>query len=282
MKKKLEAIVAHLAGLEKGSKSLSGINIPGQFIQEDESSPSIARNLNSAFLIQLAGVSHPLYAKASQYINKYEDHPVWAECVKFYKDGLDLIVPELSEAYDSDNSLRDELDHLYSWITGPEENKGPEETINMFHRLFFPEGVSISENKIEKTARLRNKRGVNISYLNPSPVRNPAKELLFTSNILITVPSSAEIDDIPVSDSIKEMLKQMGREDQVYWYDHPIPVGVPPEHNEVLHGLEGLDDTIEFEKNRGTIGKDEKITCILSVSATHKGLQGPCKNISGR
>ena len=277
MKNKIEEIFKRLAGLDKESESLSGINIPGQFILEEESNPSIARNLNSAFLILLSGASHPLYTQAFQYIGKFEDHPLWAKCLKFYKDGLELIISELLEVYRTDNSFRDELDLLYSWVTEPEKNKGSEETISMFHRLFFPEGVSISENRIEQTDLLRKKRSVKISDLNPSPVRNPAKELLFTSNILITVPSSAEIDDLPVSDSLKEMLKQMKLEEQAYWYDHPIPVGVPPEHNEVLHGLEGLDDAVEFEKDRGTIDKDEKITCILSVSSTHKGLHGLAK-----
>jgi len=60
MKKKIEEIVKRLAGLDKGSKSLSGINIPGQFIQEEDSNTAIARNLNSAFLILLSGISHPL------------------------------------------------------------------------------------------------------------------------------------------------------------------------------------------------------------------------------
>jgi hypothetical protein len=281
MKEKIKEIFKRLAGLDKESKSLSGINIPGQFIQEEASDPSIARNLNSAFLILLSGASHPLYTQALQYIGKFDGHPLWAKCVKFYKDGLDLIGSEMSEAYDSDDSFRDELDLLYSFVTEPEKNKGTEDKVEMFHRLFFPEGVSISENRIEKTDLLRQKRSVKISNFNPSPVRNPARELLFTSNILITVPSSAKIDNLPVSDSLKELLKQMEREEQAYWYDHPIPIGVPPEHNEVLHGLEGLDDTIEFEKARGTLGKDGKITCILSVSATHKGLHGLAKEYLG-
>ena len=45
----------------------------GQFIQEEESNPSIARNLNSAFIIVLSGESDPLYTAAFQYIGKFEN-----------------------------------------------------------------------------------------------------------------------------------------------------------------------------------------------------------------
>jgi hypothetical protein len=281
MKEKFEEICKRLVGLEKHDKPLSGINIPGQFIQEEYGDPSIAKNLNSSFLIVLSGESHPLYTAAAQYIGTFEDNPLWAKRVKFYKDGLDLIGSEMSEAYGSDNSFRDELDLLYSRVTAPEGNKGSEETMHMIHRLFFPEGVSISGNWTEKIDLLRKKRGVKISKLNPSPVRNPAKELLFTSNILITVPYSEKLDSFPEGSDLKGKLKQLEREEQVYWYDHPIPVGIPPDHNEILHGLEGLDDAVTFEKERGTIGKDGKITCILSVSTTHKGLQGLAKEYLG-
>lgn len=71
MKDKIEEIFKRLAGLDKGSNSLSGINIPGQFIQEEESNPAIVRNLNSAFLILLSGASLPLYTQAFQYIGSY-------------------------------------------------------------------------------------------------------------------------------------------------------------------------------------------------------------------
>ncbi|MEF9437443.1 MAG: hypothetical protein L0922_01335, partial [Candidatus Mariimomonas ferrooxydans] len=80
-------------------------------------------------------------------------------------------------------------------------------------------------------------------------------------------------DKLDISAYLKQRLKHIAREEQVYWYDHPVPVGAAPEHNEILYGLKGLDEAIEFEKQRGVVGKNEMLTCVLSVSSTHNGLQ---------
>ena len=80
-----------------------------------------------------------------------------------------------------------------------------------------------------------------------------------------------------VSNNLKRMLKQIAQEEQMYWYDHPVPIGVAPEHNEVLYGLEGLYETINFEKKHGTATQNDRLDCILSASVTHKGLQGIIK-----
>jgi hypothetical protein len=63
-------------------------------------------------------------------------------------------------------------------------------------------------------------------------------------------------------------------EPQVYWYDHPIQIGVEIQNNEVLYGLKGLQDTLDFEIERGTARSGEQLTCLLSVSVTHEGLHG--------
>ena len=50
---------------------------------------------------------------------------------------------------------------------------------------------------------------------------------------------------------LKEKLEEIAREPQLFWYDHPIPIGVAPEENEVIYGLKGLEDAFEFESLRG-------------------------------
>jgi len=67
-------------------------------------------------------------------------------------------------------------------------------------------------------------------------------------------------------------LQEIIQEPQLYWYDHPIQIGVPPEQNEILYGLRGLDEAAAFEKQRGNMPADAKVTCLLSVSVTHAGL----------
>lgn len=280
MQQKFETIIRYIIDAEKGEEPLSKINITKQFHAGEENSQAIARNLNAAFLIALSGESHHLYNHALGYLNDFEAHPSWEKTVRFYKDGLELICSEISNGCYAGERFEKDLAYLHSWIIDPESRKNRKETVEKIHRVFFPEGVSLSDsqNREEKINLLRGERKVKISRLNPSPIANPAREILFTSNILVTIPPASKgIDTLSVSSYLKQVLKQIVREEQMYWYDHPIPVGVAPEHNEVLYGLEGLDKAIEFEKQRGIVGKDDRLYCVLSVSVTHEGLQGMVK-----
>jgi hypothetical protein len=278
MNQKLETVIKYIIGAEVTEIPLAKINIPDQFHTGEEDNAAIARNLNAAFLISLSGESHPLYKQAARYLNDLESHPSWKKPIRFYKDGINLIRSEISSNSYEDGDFEKTLTHLYSWIIDRENIKNVKETIEKIRRVFFPEGVSLCEKREEKIEDLREKRKVEISKLNPSPVTDPAREILFTSNILVTIPSvSKGIDNLPVSTYLQQMLKNIVKEEQLYWYDHPIPMGIDPAHNEVLYGLEGLDKAVEFEKLRGSTEKDEKITCVLSVSVTHEGLQGIVK-----
>ena len=54
-------------------------------------------------------------------------------------------------------------------------------------------------------------------------------------------------------------------------------MGVEIEKNEAIYGLVGLNEAINFEKERGTLKHDDKINCLLSVSVTHDGLTSVAK-----
>lgn len=278
MEQQFKAIIKFIIGDETIDESLANICIPAQFRPEEEDIPAVARNLNAAFLISLSGDFNPLYNEASRYLSRYESHPAWGRCVSFYKEGLQLIGTEISHVCSYDETFHEDLNHLYTWIQGPDSSKNMQETVDMIRTVFFPEGVSLCKNRNDRVNELRKKRNITVTKLNPSPVRDPAREILMTSNILITTPLASQgIDELHISGSLKKMLKQIVQEEQVYWYDHPIPVGITPEHNEVLYGLEGLDRAVVYEKQRGTLDEDARVTCALSVSATHKGLQGMVK-----
>ena len=260
--------------------SLLKVNVHDQFRPDETDIPAVARNLNAAFMIALSGISDDLYRQATDYFSGLRTDPAWGVTVRFYTEGLEAILSEISNRCDNDDGFRNCVADLFSWTEKPENLKNYQETVEKFHQVFFPEGLSLSDRqqREEKINSLRDKRKIRIDRLNPSPVTRPAKEILFTSNILVTTPQSpCEIRDLPVSDSLRQKLKNVIREDQVFWYDHPVPIGVSPEHNEVLYGLEALDEAVDFEKQRGTVGKSEKVTCVLSASATHKGLQAVIK-----
>jgi len=119
--------------------------------------------------------------------------------------------------------------------------------------LFFPEGVKLfnSEKRTDQIDKLREKRTIHVKKLNETPVTDPVNEMLFTSNILLTIPlKAADIDKLRLDQSIKEKLKSTVTEEQKFWYDHPIPIGIKPQKNEAIYGIEGLSKMLEFESKK--------------------------------
>ncbi|UCF86727.1 MAG: hypothetical protein JSV71_04380 [Nitrospiraceae bacterium] len=280
MKHKFEAIVKDLIGSGNNSKSLTKLHISEQFNPEEDDIHAVSRNINAAFLIVLSGESHELFREAREYLEDFLSHPSWKIIVKFYQSGLELLPLEISQKCSSDPHFETEMNDLSTSLTGSGSGGNQGEYIDKIYKVFFPEGVSLIESgkRMEKMKFMREKRKITISRLNQTPIVDPVGEVLFTSNILITIPSAEKnINELPVNSYLKKRLQLIIREEQMYWYDHPIPIGVAPEHNEILHGLEGLDRAVEFEKQQGRVDRDARLNCVLSVSVTHEGLQSIVK-----
>jgi hypothetical protein len=273
-----ETIIRALISKTGEQGPLTGIDIIDQFRPEETTPESAIRNLNAAFLISLCGKSHPFYSHAENFIKDQEKQQIFKNAIEFYRDGLTLVRDEIKSRCAGDAEFRNDLNKLYDWIEKPQNLLNRLETLYMVWRVFFPEGVSLFDDRVKNIEALRKKRSIRIHGLNPDPVNEPAREILFTSNVLLTLPLPAKpIDDLALSDTLKQRLKQIKNERQLYWYDHPIPIGVDPDKNEVIYGLKGLNDAIAFEKELGTVEKDAKVNCVLSVSVTHEGLKGVAK-----
>ena len=279
MKKKFEEIILGLVGADGRVSPLSGIEIAEQFRPEEISAEATLRNLNAAFLIALCGESHPLYTKASGYMRQLNEHTLWKVHADFYSQGIFLVVSEIESRYSKDMSFREALDSLSSWISDSVKTRHQTEIPDRVWQVFFPEGVSLLERKSFNVESLRENRSVKIRSLNPVPIRDPAREILFSSNMLLTIPPpSVRAGELNLPQSLKDQLDNIRREQQTYWYDHPVQMGVDPSQNEALYGLRGLDRAVEFEKRRGTVDRDMVVSCVLSVSVTHTGLQGVAKS----
>ena len=137
--------------------------------------------------------------------------------------------------------------------------------------LFCPEASEASEDPNALKEKLLKKR--KLSNLNQSKktLLNPSKEILFSSNVLITTPSDFLSPKIP--EEIKYEVQEFKNINQSFWYDHPIPLDASNDENEIIYGLENLDNSIALETQRNNIDKFSKITLILSVSVTHLGLE---------
>jgi len=137
--------------------------------------------------------------------------------------------------------------------------------------LFFPEyryGGSDPEKQIDY---LRKRRTVTLKSLNPSPLTDPSRELVFTSNVLLTLPPLKYKERL--SRDMKERVSAIEKENQKYWFDHPILMGVDRNSNEMIYGLRGLAESFRFEKEHGIVPSDSRLTVILSLSVTHDGLK---------
>lgn len=253
---------------------MTKFNVLEQFNQKGEQRAEVARNLNAAFLIVLCGKSTPLYSRAKRYMQDRKEHPYWKEMVVFFQEALPLIHLEISDRCYHNEEFENSLNEAHEWLKNFENHDNREETIEKIWKIFFPEAAGIRGNESERIRELREKREVRITDLNPEPINNPAKEMLFTSNILVTTPSvNTNIDSLEQSERIKSSLKETLSETQKFWYDHPIQIGVETEKNEAVYGIKGLNEAVAFEKERGTVEKGAKVNLLLSVSVTHEGLE---------
>ena len=255
-----------------GNRPLSGLAAADQFRMEEKGDEDIARKLNAAFLIILSGSGHPLYERATQYLKTLKGDSRWAEIAAFYIEGARRISKEVSVACQLEEAFQDALDKVASWCMRADKRWGDEARETVWG-LFFPEGAWCIGGYEGRINELREKRRVQITRLNPEPISDPARQILFMSNLLISIPHDADgIDALPYDAAILRELKQIVHEKQKYWYDHPIQIGVENENNEAIYGLRGLNNAMAFEKARGVASPDDRITCLLSVSVTHEGL----------
>ena len=137
--------------------------------------------------------------------------------------------------------------------------------------IFCPEAFEASIKPEEVKDKILKKRKLIKINENQNFLKNPVKEILFLSNVLITTPSDFLSTNIPLE--IKDELKNFKNVKQRFWYDHPIQLDALNYENEIIYGLENLDRAIAFEVKRGNINNTDKINLILSVSVTHIGLE---------
>jgi hypothetical protein len=269
--KELETIAERLVGAETGPFTL--FDPSGQFDETRSDPVGIAAALNAAFLITMAGEGREEFAVADDFLKRMAQSGDWSRVAQFYRDGRRRIRQEIEETCRESPGFAERLRHLSAWLSDETKAAKAEQTTSHIWSVFFPEAVGLREQWQQQVERLRAKRTLVITRANPDPVQDPAREILFTSNALLTVPhASQSIDALPYSDAVKDTLRTAAREPQLYWYDHPIQIGVAPEKNEILHGLFGLDEAVGFERERGNIEEGVRISCALSVSVTHKGL----------
>ncbi|MEA3347047.1 MAG: hypothetical protein U9Q21_03035, partial [Candidatus Auribacterota bacterium] len=278
--KHFTSIISSLIRSKDDKNSFSVFDPIKQFDEEYTGKAGIAQALNAAFLIILGDsrYSSPVFKRAKAFLKRLADIPEWKDISGFYTNGITLIHKEIETVCKNDPSFAECLKNLSKWVSNKDNLCNREETIEKIWSVFFPEATGIRGNEQKRINDLRKKRILTITELNSTPITNPVQQILFTSNTLFTIPSALKpLEELDLSNHLKKKLIHATREPQLYWYDHPTPVGVKPGENEVLHGLRGLDTAVEFERARGNAPANLKLTCVLSVSVTHRSLQDIAK-----
>ncbi len=255
----------------------------------------LIQGLNCAFLLTIFTKSPPaklittLYARVSRL-----GGADWKARVRFYRDAAPLVRSELGSAIRAYNAQQKDASEDPA-ISTERTTDNRLDAVRQLYKFFFPEGAGLlsEEAANEQAATLRARRTISVIQPNPHPITDPAAEVLFTSNVLLTVPDlPAEPAAAPDSASpkasqasqapqgmlrypkqLRERLHAVAADPQNHWYDHPIAVGCSSAENELLYGLHGLDEMAEFEKQQGTMGAEQKLSVLLSVSTTHNALR---------
>ncbi len=270
----LHSIVATLAFSDLTPGGTPLLEVPDDLFADLSDPVRAPRALNAAFLVALMGERGPYWAQATRLLEDALASPEWREVAEFFLKARAFLHAEVGERRSDDPEFAAQLEDLQRWVSSPQNLGDQTGTRERLWAVFFPEGVGILGNERERVDELRAKRTVRVTYPNPKPIAEPARQILFTSNALLTLPAqSVEPEDLDLDEPGRLALAGAMREPQRFWYDHPVQVGVDPEGNEVIYGLRGLSRTLAFERERGTVPARATLRCVLSVSVTHEGLR---------
>jgi hypothetical protein len=235
----------------------------------DKDAHILCQKLNGAFLILLAGEHHPEFSQAQALLNKLAASRKWDDWARFFLTCAQLITTELEQRCQQDPELKLKFQQLKTFLA---EKPTDENVIaEKIWSVLFPESVGIRSHEDKCTKALREKRTLTISEFNPDPIQHPAKQILFTANVLLTTPlATADLSEY--DQDFKAQLYEASQEPQRFWYDHPIPIGVSAESNEILYGLKNFNQAVKVERQRHP-DKTTKVNFVLSVSVTHNRLQ---------
>ncbi len=233
---------------------------------DDERLAADVSTLTSAFLRALAGIDAGGAQTRAELRAGAAADPSSA-LARLYHEGLDRIETELA-GRSADPEFSAILERAARIL---EQSAGDGARREAIWSVLFPQGTATLGHEAEREAELRARRRILLAAPAADPIEDPAREVLFTSNVLLTRPLTADGDARLRASGLAGLVPDVVADPQRHWYDHPIPLGIAPEANELLHGLRGLDDAIAFERRDGH-ATGEPVPVVLSVSVTHDGL----------
>ncbi len=259
MDERLTAVLSRIFGPDDGARGLPILDLSPWL----QAGVDPLAQVTAAFIVVATGTAHPDHDRASDVLARPPKGPV-ARLAAFYRVGLDRMSAEL-EPLTVDHP--EAAARLHAAVAALDGATNVEEAREAIWTAFFPQAAGIRGNEEGRTRDLRAARTVTVTRPAPDPMTDPARDVLFTSNVLLTVPAgTTDIGALPYPQPMREAIAAAADGPQGYWFDHPIQLGVEPAANELAYGLRGLDAAVDVEPGAG------RVTCVLSVSVTHDGL----------
>ena len=251
--------------------------VAGALPVPDERGPKNPKRMCRAFLELVGSEPHsPARERSARELEQWARDPKWCEIAWLFERGADIVEIEVADALGREHDLRTRLSDLATALEASRARSPATHAklIRHFWEVFLPDAVGVVEDWEPRILELRRRRTVDIESLCSAPVEHPARDLLWTSNVLLTVhdPDTSP-GDLHLEPGFLRRLESIDSGEQKYWYDHPVQIGVAPERNEILYGLRGMSEMLRFEKKRRAAGPTDRLSVALSVSVTHPGLE---------
>ncbi len=137
--------------------------------------------------------------------------------------------------------------------------------------IFCPSAATASSDPTTMSAEIKTRRRLSLITPPSMPMTDPERELLFTTNALLSPP--LDPSSVHVPPSLRRQAQQFASRPQSFWYDHPVPLDASPAENEILYGLSKLDEALAQEVAMGSLAPGARIDLAMSISVTHDGME---------
>jgi hypothetical protein len=137
--------------------------------------------------------------------------------------------------------------------------------------IFCPSAATASSDPTTMSAEIETRRRLSLITPPSMPMTDPERELLFTTNALLSPP--LDPSSVHVPPSLRRQAQQFASRPQSFWYDHPVPLDASPAENEILYGLSKLDKALAQEVAMGSLAPGARIDLAMSISVTHEGME---------
>ncbi len=242
--------------------------------QQFEAPPSELVKINAAVLICLCGKEHPLFQRAWDYLEVPD--AMWGEQKKTYLKFYEMIQEEIVKRLESDGAL---VKVLRDVIRAGDADRLKAARLKVFNPLAAETLVQFDTEHIVKDIQGRNR--LRLITNNENFIVDPVKEVIFTTNMLVTPPRSESLVPEGLPEWAEKSLKSVIGLPVDWYFDHPIEMATTRDAlhaSEFIFCLRSLEETfraeIEIEKTacKDHIREGDKVPLYVSISPTHGGM----------